>query len=86
MKIIADDGREFQTVEEAQAYEKDKLCTLKKQIEAKTAELNQMFEELESFGYEIQMSEQDGVLVIGAQKAKEDEKDTLLRMMEEMFR
>lgn len=84
MKIIADDGREFQTVEEAQAYEL--AGKLKKKIEAEVEELNKDISQLEDLGYEIWLTDKDGVLSINARSPEKPEDTPLARMLEEMFR
>ena len=84
MKIIADDGREFQTVEEAQAYEL--AGKLKKKIETQVEELNKDIAQLEDLGYEIWMTDKDGVLSINARSPEKQEDTPLTRMLEEMFR
>lgn len=84
MKIIADDGREFRTVEEAQAYEL--AGKLKKKIEAEVEELNKDISQLEDLGYEIWMTDKDGVLSINARSSEKQEDTPLARMLEEMFR
>lgn len=69
MKIVANDGREFKTVEEALEYEK-KQEGLMQEIQQLLQKLNDKLADLQKDGWSVSFEMIDGYLSITAKKDK----------------